>query len=153
MRQWKLDFTVNKEDKVYEITVPEEAQPLLEEHPYLGISFKRRSALQMFSQEEAEGVSEKFMFSDSERRIPAARLFFRYLEMITGPEVLQIPFGIGGFLHMEEWEAQELLLVEEEGSVYLMEDREETAEDAETEAEEQDESQKLSESFFPNLML
>ena len=155
MRQWKLDFTINKEEKVYEITVPEEAQPLLEEHPYLGISFKRRSALQMFSQEEAEGVSEKLMFSDPERRIPAARLFFRYLEMITGPEVLQIPFGIGGFLHMEEWKAQELLLIEEEGSVYLMEDRpEETPEDAEeAEAEEQDESRKLSEGFLLNLRL
>lgn len=132
MRQWKLDFTINEEEKIYEIIVPEEAQPLLEKHPYLGISFKRREALQLFSQEEAEGVSERLMFSDPERRIPAARLFFRYLEMITGPEVLQIPFGIGGFLHMEEWEAQELLLIEEEGSVYLMEDRpEETPEDAE----------------------
>ncbi len=122
MRKWKLDFTVNEEEKVYEIAVPQEAQPLLEEHPYLGISFKRRSALQMFSQEEAEGVSEMIMSSSSERRVPAARLFFRYLEMVTGPEVLQIPFGIGGFLHMEEWESRQLLLVEEEGSVYLMED-------------------------------
>ncbi len=136
MRQWKLDFTVNKKEKVYEIIVPEEAQPLLEEHPYLGISFKRWGALQMFSQEEAEGVSEKLMFSDPERRIPAARIFFRYLEMITGPEVLQIPFGIGTFLHMEDWESPELLLVEEDGSVYLMDDASgDTGEDQEEDAE------------------
>jgi hypothetical protein len=47
------------------------------------------------------------------------------MEMITGPEVLKIPFGIGGFLHMEEWETPQLLMTEEEGSVYLMEDKKE----------------------------
>ena len=135
MRQWKLPFIINEEDKVYEIAVPEEAQPLLEEHPYLGVCFKRRGTLQLFSEQEAEQVGEVLMNSNKERGIPAARLFFRYLEMMTGPEVIQIPFGLGGFLHMEEWEFQDILLVEEDGRVYLMGEPD-VPEDTGTELEE-----------------
>ena len=120
MRQWELKFEVNEEDKVFEAAVPEEAQPLLEVHSYLGISWVRRDALQLFSREEAEAVSEKILCSRSEGRIPAARLYFRYLEMMTGPETIQIPFGLGGFLHMEEWVSLEAVLEEdEEGSMLL----------------------------------
>jgi len=122
MKKWELTFRFNEEDRVYEADVPEEAQELLKGHPYLGISFKRRGTLQMFSQEEAEGIGEKLMHSDSSRGIPAARLFFRYLEMMTGPEVVQIPFGMADFLHMDEWESLSALLEEtEDGHVYLYE--------------------------------
>lgn len=120
MNRWELKFEINEADKVYAAAVPEAAQPLLEEHPYLGISWTQRGALQFFSMEEAGQLGEKIMSSDSERGVPVARLFFRYMEMMTGPETVQIPFGLAAFLHMDEWETLDAVLAEdEEGRVLL----------------------------------
>ena len=120
MRQWELKFEMNEEEKVFEAAVPEAAQSLLEAHPYLGISWERRNTLQLFSREEAEAVSEKILPANPKHGAAAARLYFRYLEMMTGPETVKIPLGLAAFLHMEEWVSLDGVLEEdEEGRMFL----------------------------------
>ena len=121
-----LDFKWTAEG--YEAEVDEEVKAVLQEHPYLGISFEADRALQFFSGEQVEELNAKLMPKDDEgnlrhsRRMAARIIFSEMLQVdFSDGEPLRIPHSLASFIRMEEWTLPLGILSEDNGKVLLRE--------------------------------
>ena len=126
MKDRILDFKWTAEG--YEAEVDEEVKAVLEEHPYLGISFEADRALQFFSGEQVEELNAKLMPKDDEgnlrhsRRMAARIIFSEMLQVeFSDGEPLRIPHSLASFIRMEEWTLPLGILSEDNGKVLLRE--------------------------------
>ena len=126
MKDWILDFKWTAEG--YEAEVDEEVKAVLEEHPYLGISFEADRALQFFSGEQVEELNAKLMPKDDEgnlrhsRRMAARIIFSELLQVdFSDGAPLRIPHSLASFIRMEEWTLPLGILSEDYGKVLLRE--------------------------------
>ena len=126
MKDWILDFKWPAEG--YDAEVDEEVKAVLEEHPYLGISFEADRALQFFSGEQVEELNAKLMPKDDEgnlrhsRRMAARIIFSEMLQVdFSDGEPLRIPHSLASFIRMEEWTLPLGILSEDNGKVLLRE--------------------------------